>query len=179
MAQDYTISNATAEDAPQIAELHVLSWRSAYRGILPDAYLDGDVEPERRAHWEKTFARLGRRDIILKAERNAAMSGFISCYWGKEPGFDIYLDNLHVRPGIRGAGLGRMLFGAAVERAIANGAQNLCLTVFDENEGAIRLYERLGGELTEQGFDDIGGGKAADTRVEWHDLPALLEACHK
>ena len=38
---------------------------------------------------------------------------------------------------------------------------------------------RLGGALTVRGFDDIGGGKAADTRVEWHDLPALLEACHK
>lgn len=179
MAQDFTISDATAGDAAQIAELHVLSWRSAYRGILPDAYLDADVEPERRAHWEKTFAKLGARDIILKAERDGAMAGFISCYWGKEPGFDIYLDNLHVRPGIRGAGLGRKLFGAAVERAIANSAKNLCLTVFDENEGAIRLYTRLGGALTERGFDDIGGGKAADTRVEWHDLPALLEACHK
>ena len=69
------------------------------------------------------------------------------------------------------------LFAAAVERAIASGAANLCLTVFDANEGAIRLYKRLGGALTERGFDDIGGGKAADTRVEWHDLPALLEAC--
>ncbi len=179
MEQDLAFRDAAPADAEAIAELHVESWRSAYRGILPDAYLDSDVETERRTHWEQTLLKLQARDAILLAERGAELIGFISVYWGKEPGFDAYLDNLHVRPGIRGGGLGRKLLVAALERLIASGARNLCLWVFDDNEGAVRLYQRLGGNLTERGFDDIGGGKAAHTRAEWHDLPALLDACRQ
>lgn len=29
------------QDAPEIAVVHVLSWQAAYRGLLPQAYLDG------------------------------------------------------------------------------------------------------------------------------------------
>ena len=177
MEREFSISVATAADAIRIAELHAMSWRSAYRGILPDDYLDGNVEPERRSHWQKTLAGLSDGDLVLKAERDGEIAGFVSVYWNQVPGLDTYLDNLHVKPGMRGSGLGRRLLAAALHRLIEAGAQSLCLTVFDANEGAIRFYQRLGGTLTERGFDDIGGGKAADTRVEWHDLPALLSAC--
>ena len=34
------IRTATPEDARAIAEVHVASWRAAYRGVLPDTYLD-------------------------------------------------------------------------------------------------------------------------------------------
>ena len=36
-----TIRPATAADAAQIARVRVDCWRSTYRGLVPDAYLDG------------------------------------------------------------------------------------------------------------------------------------------
>ena len=138
MTNEIQLRDAGPDDAAVIAALHVESWRSAYRGILPDAYLDGEVEPERRSHWERTLSNLGSKDMIVLAERSSELIGFASVYWGKEAGFDGYLDNLHVRPGLRGAGLGKLFLGHAVERLIANGAESLCLWAFDDNEGAIR-----------------------------------------
>ena len=44
---DYAIVPANMEDAPAIAALHSESWRSAYRGLVPDAFLDGPVIDER------------------------------------------------------------------------------------------------------------------------------------
>jgi hypothetical protein len=35
------IRAARMEDVPQIAAVHVRSWQAAYRGLLPQAYLDG------------------------------------------------------------------------------------------------------------------------------------------
>jgi hypothetical protein len=32
---------ADASDSAAVAGLHTASWRHAYRGILPDSYLDG------------------------------------------------------------------------------------------------------------------------------------------
>ena len=40
---------ATLADARAIAELHVASWRAAYVGILPPAYLEGLSVEEREA----------------------------------------------------------------------------------------------------------------------------------
>jgi len=44
------IRPVTFRDAEVVAALHAASWRDAYRGILTDAYLDGDILGERNAH---------------------------------------------------------------------------------------------------------------------------------
>jgi hypothetical protein len=40
---------ATVDDAAAVAAVHVRSWQDAYRGIFPDAYLDG-LSVERRSN---------------------------------------------------------------------------------------------------------------------------------
>ncbi|MCP5081072.1 MAG: GNAT family N-acetyltransferase [Alphaproteobacteria bacterium] len=179
MNDEIVMRAATEQDAGAITTLHVASWQSSYRGVLPDSYLDGEAETERGAHWNETLSGLGPKDLVLLAEDEQGLRGFISVYWRKEPGFDAYLDNLHVRPGHRGGGLGRQLLAGALQRLIAQGARNLCLWAFDQNQGAIRFYERLGGRSLERGFDDFAGSNAPHTKIAWDDLPAFLAACKK
>ena len=52
LAQCYFVEvrQAIDGDAQAIAEVHVASWQGAYRGLLPDALLDGQ-SVERRAQW--------------------------------------------------------------------------------------------------------------------------------
>jgi hypothetical protein len=46
---DVVIRPCAPEDADEIESLRVAGWRAAYRGIIPDAYLDGlPVDGERR-----------------------------------------------------------------------------------------------------------------------------------
>ena len=116
---------------------------------------------------------------MLLLEDDGDVQGFVSVYWGKEPGIDAYLDNLHVRPGLRGGGIGPQLLAAAVKRLIELGAQSLCLWVFDQNAGAVRFYERLGGKAVEWGFDDFAGANAPHTKIAWDDLPDLLARCER
>jgi hypothetical protein len=42
------IRAAVAADVAAIAQVHVRTWQSAYRGHIPDAYLDG-LDPSKRA----------------------------------------------------------------------------------------------------------------------------------
>jgi len=35
------IRTATLDDVPDISRIHALSWKAAYKGIVPQAYLDG------------------------------------------------------------------------------------------------------------------------------------------
>jgi len=42
---------AVPADARAIAEIHVASWRSAYRGLLPDSLLDAMSVDELEQRW--------------------------------------------------------------------------------------------------------------------------------
>lgn len=44
---------ATVEDANAVATVHVRSWQSAYRGLIPDAYLDALSVERRTAVWRR------------------------------------------------------------------------------------------------------------------------------
>ena len=43
-----TVRHARAGDAPDLGLVHVRAWQAAYRGQMPDDYLDG-LRPEERA----------------------------------------------------------------------------------------------------------------------------------
>jgi hypothetical protein len=51
--------------------------------------------------------------------------------------------------------------------------------VFDDNEVAVRFYNRLGGVADAHGTDKFAGGDAPDTRIGWRDLKGLVSACEE
>ena len=57
---------------------------------------------------------------------------------------EFVVDSLAVDPSYRGLGVGTALMQRAEERARSMGKRTMSLGVIGENEGAIRLYERLG-----------------------------------
>ena len=59
-------------------------------------------------------------------------------------GDEFVVETLAVDPAYRGMGIGTALLQKAEERAGAMGKYTMSLGVVGENEGAIRLYERLG-----------------------------------
>lgn len=65
------IRAARVADAAQIAVVHVRSWQGAYRGLLPQAYLDGLDPAERVGRWERSLAEVGAG----RAEADAGRTG--------------------------------------------------------------------------------------------------------
>ncbi len=170
------IRPAAVADADAVATLHADSWREVYRGILPDAYLDGEVFAERRRHWSTVLAA-SAAGFVLIACAGDAPAGFIAATRGGEPGYDAVIDSLHVAAGWRNSGLGRRLMGCAAARLLDEGATSVCLRVYDANRDANRFYRRLGGRPDGTGIDPFAGADMPDTRIGWHDLAALRDAC--
>jgi GNAT superfamily N-acetyltransferase len=75
------IRAAHAADAAQIAVVHVRSWQGAYRGLLPQAYLDGLDPAERVGRWERSLAEVGAR----RAGADAGRTGDAGRSGGAEP----------------------------------------------------------------------------------------------
>lgn len=171
------LRDATPVDAEAIAALHTASWRSAYRGIMPDAYLDGDCGRERLAHWSGKLADPPSGGHIVLALLEDAPLGFIAVWSDPDGASDAYLDNLHVAPGSRGLGIGRHLLGMVARRLADEGRRTLYLWVFDANRQAYRFYRSLGAEAVETGIDRFAGADIPHTRLAWDDSARLAAAC--
>jgi hypothetical protein len=60
-----------------VARVHAASWRQAYRGLLPQQYLDALSVEARTKTWAKAFSQLpGQTPTSLVAELDAQIIGF-------------------------------------------------------------------------------------------------------
>lgn len=106
-----TVRPAMLSDAIAIADLHAESWRSTYRGILGDAFLDGPVIQDRRKLWEARLSRSPMPDtqLVRVIEDGGVLTAFVCALLDADPEWGALLDNLHVSPSSKGQGLGRRL----------------------------------------------------------------------
>jgi ribosomal protein S18 acetylase RimI-like enzyme len=167
-----------APDATTIARIHATSWRSAYRGILPDEYLDGDIDADRLTHWRRRLSAPTQRDVGVLALQAGAPVGFGFAVRDDDEFWGSMLDNLHVLPEHKGHGFGRGLMRELVAQlAEAGTTAGLYLWVYEANAGACRFYERLSAvRLHAEVVDTAGGGRARALVYGWPTMEALKKA---
>jgi GNAT superfamily N-acetyltransferase len=136
---------ATIADRLAIADLHAESWRRTYRGAYRDAFLDGPVFDDRRAVWEKRLSEPAANQFVVVAEEESRIVGFACAYGRDDEQWGTLLDNIHVRPGLHGNGIGRGLVADVVHWCLEHHPDcGLWLWVVGQNRRARRFYERLG-----------------------------------
>jgi GNAT superfamily N-acetyltransferase len=171
---DCPIILAGPADAEAIAALHIESWRDAYRGLVPDPYLDGPIVEERAAFWRARLAEPGDGRFTLKALTADSIGGFACTLRDAEPEWGPLLDNLHVKPALKGVGIGARLLRTSREWAarVAPG-QTLHLWVIEGNTAARRFYDRQGGAETGRRVNEmVPGVVVTAVRYVWPPLAA-------
>jgi len=173
-----TIRPALSSDAAAIAALHAESWRTAYRGILGDEFLDGPVFEERRTVWENRLSKSPTPwlQCVALIEDAVAPQGFICVLLDADPEWGAVVDNLHVRASARREGLGRRLMAAGAAWVLRQRPSSfLHLWVYQDNVAARRFYEHLGGIVTASRFHTApDGSEAQAVRYCWKDLARLM-----
>jgi ribosomal protein S18 acetylase RimI-like enzyme len=132
--------------------------------------LHGRLPGLNRAMWRAHFDA-PRAGFVLLAEGVDGLRGFCAAWF--DDGL-AYVDTLHMRPGMRGGGLGRALLGRTVA---ALGATRVALTIIEGNDAARRFYERLGGEAAQPHDAVLHGVPTRARRIAWPDARVLLHAC--
>ncbi len=178
---DTVLRQAVPSDAETIAALHSESWRSAYRNILSNEYLDGVIFDERRNYWQKSLdAPEPERRFILIAEQAGETVAFVSVYLDEEPDYGALLNNLHVLPCLKGQGLGKLLMSEAAQWTLSQNVQQMHLWVFEANAEARKFYEALAGQVVEEKLKSIAGGAERNLlRYGWFNLSVLIQPKEK
>ncbi len=140
---------ADSADAESVAALHIASWQSAYRRLLPDDFLASLDLSLRTSAWRESMRHSGMH-VVLREVVGSGLVAFCAIAPSRDSGalpstWEIW--NLHAAPTAQGKGYGAQLFDAAVEIARTASAEALTLWVVDENSDARRFYERHGMSL--------------------------------
>lgn len=160
---------ATDADLEAVAAIHVRSWQAAYRGQLPDAYLDALNVENRAAMWRRILAQvsaeIGVQDI------DGRIVGFLCISPSRDADAAAgtgEVSALHVDPAAWRGGFGRQLMDWAKGLARQRGWKLLTLWVLRDNLRARRFYEAVGfhtdGMTHEKVFDGI---PAPELRYAW------------
>jgi predicted N-acetyltransferase YhbS len=75
------IRTARPTDADAIASVHIDSWRTTYRGIIPDEYLDNMNVQARANFWRKELT--AQDNPVFVAEQEGAIVGLCNG-WTKQ-----------------------------------------------------------------------------------------------
>lgn len=157
-------------DAAEIARVHVATWRSAYRGLLPEDFLDSLSEPGYEARWARTISN--SRIRVYVAEEGETIVGFAS--GGRERAgeaeFSGELYALYVLDEAQGRGHGRQLVRAVVEGLRAMRTRDMIVWVLRDNPKARRFYERLGGVFVREQPITIGSTVLQEVSYGWRRL---------
>lgn len=157
---EVTVRTAVLDDAAAMGEAHVAAWQGAYRGIMPDSFLDALDPQERAQQWQAVIERSptpteGRR---LVAELDGDVVG-VALVWaarddGSPPGLgELILINL--APIAWGTGAGTALLAECEASLAACGYAEAILWVATGNARARRFYER-------EGWSDDGGTRTEE-----------------
>ena len=145
---------ARLSDAAAIAELHVRTWQTTYRGLLPDALLDELDVVARTKRWQRILGEAGAgghagsetdapTSATVVAVEDERVLGFASAGAARDDDAPCARElwALYVDPAEHGAGVGAELLCAAV------GTHPAYLWVLEGNNRAIAFYEKHGFRL--------------------------------
>ncbi len=142
------IRQATVRDVKELAHLHVRAWQWAYKGLVPDSYLEdfGTGIDARMRRW-RTQLNKPQNTTTWVAEENETILGFVITGPSRDSDAALHTGEvfgIYLEPKKVGTGLGRALFQFATDDLWRKGYNPLTLWVLEDNQRARRFYEMAG-----------------------------------
>jgi ribosomal protein S18 acetylase RimI-like enzyme len=140
------IQRATVDDAPELALVHVDSWRAAYRDLVPVAFLERFDYHWREKRFREALAAGVEETYLVRMGGKAV--AFLTLGAARDPDLDTKrtgeIWGIYVLPGNWRQGIGRTLALEAERILGSRGYEDAVLWVLEGNQQARRFYEAMG-----------------------------------
>ena len=159
------IRKATLEDALDIAKVHVDCWKTTYKSVVPQEYIDSLSYKSKANKWTEIIAS-GSNIFIALVDENIV--GFIDTGMGFDDGRDTDLFAFYVLEQFQRKEIGSKLFQQARIFYKDNGYKDFRLWVLKENP-YVPFYTKNGGQPKESKTINIAGKKLEEI-MYWFEV---------
>ena len=135
---------ATPYDIPEMIEVHRLSWEAAYRGIIPDSYIE-EMNTRRPGSFTAMITPENTTQHIII--REGTVVGILGIDEPRDEDLDSQyyeLQGIYLHPDYYRQGIGSEAMEFAYSLARNLGKTFMVLWVLDENQAATDFYEMQG-----------------------------------
>jgi ribosomal protein S18 acetylase RimI-like enzyme len=175
-----TIRIASFADAPNLASMHVASWRETYVGMVPGEMLSSLSVDGRTAMWTQIMREPATSGsaVVYVAELDRKIIGFGSCCPQrtevlKERGYDGEISAIYVLQAFQRHAIGTRLLFALASALSGRGFGSASLWVLRDNAPARRFYERYGAQVVSEREDVRKDGVLIEVGHGWMLLAEL------
>lgn len=153
-----------ADDSEAVSRIYEESWKYAYKGIIPQEYLDSIPEGQ----WVSNLDNPDRKTLIcMEGDKYIGTSSFGQSRLEKLSNWGEII-SIYLLPEYMGKGYGKILLQTSVSELKKLGYEDVFLWVLRENNRARRFYERFGFTETEDYLETyIGGKKLQEIRYQY------------
>lgn len=136
---------ADKSDSYILAYIHVNSWRSAYKGIIPDEILDNMDMEKRKAYFDRVIENKSENNVI--AFKDNEVTGYMTFGHCRDDDKDSSfgeIRGIYLLPEFWHQGIGSKLINWGINVLNDMGYKNICLWVLEENLQAREFYKKQG-----------------------------------
>ena len=168
------IREAKLSDAAGIAKVHVGSWRTTYKGIIPDEYLNNLSCAQRAELWDKNISKPDSYVIVAEND-DGEIIGFADA-WKRDNNKEdkaIDLTSIYLLEDYQGKGVGKQLLKALFDYFKNAGYETVYVEVLEDNKTKF-FYEYYGAEFLKTVQIKIASETLNESIYVWRDVEMAL-----
>ena len=169
------IRKASKQDIADIAKVYVDGWRTTYRGLVPNQYLDELSYEEAEKRWNQFLDNENDPFMYVALNGEGKIVGFASGRSIEEKHFTGELYALYLLQDCRGLGVGRQLVSAVARHFKENGIHSMLVWVMEQNKSGLGFYKRMGGKEYIRRTSTFGETVVDDVAYGWNDISVLYD----
>jgi len=168
------IRRAIIDDAKDIAKVHVDSWRSTYKNIIPDEFLDNLSYNKREDLWNRNISKKGNY-VFVVLNNDEEIVGFADCGRRESNNIDNTgnLTSIYLLEEYQGKGVGKLLLKQIFLQFEELGYNRVFVEVLEDNKTRY-FYEYYGAILFKSEKITIADKELKLLIYEWSNIREVL-----
>ncbi|MFJ8099634.1 GNAT family N-acetyltransferase [Lysinibacillus sp. NPDC096212] len=173
------IRKANIKDAQGIGKVHVDSWRTTYKGILPDDFLNNLSYEQRTELWKRNISDATNYVLVAENEQGEII-GFATGGTRKTNSVPNATDltSIYLLEEYQGMGIGKQLLKEVFAYFKQKGYEKVFVEVLAENKTR-DFYEYYGAQYVNNVEIKIGGKIVEELIYVWNDIDGVTNGALK